>query len=137
MKKLTLLICLFSALAFTGCRNNQVGDEALIIGKWQVMKSDVYSKDKDGKETKDTPLCFWEFTETKAIFRSSSTGNLDTPYELELEYKLTRNENNTLFFLFNGQVYTIHKLNQNEMEWEHLDFWGSGSSYYDYLKKVK
>ena len=137
MKKLTFLICLVSAIAFAGCKNNKVGDEAFIIGKWQVMKSDVYSKDKDGKETQNAPLCYWEFTETKAIFYSSSTGNLDTPYELELEYKLTRNENNMLFFLFNGQAYTIHKLNQNEMEWEHLDFWGSGNSYYDYLERVK
>ena len=121
-------------MVFTGCRNNSVGDETLIIGKWQVVKTDVYTGDR--KETKDVTNenVYWAFTQGTATYYAIDTDG--EPYDITLEYNLTRNGDNTLFFSFNGQVYTIEKLNKNEMEWSHLDFLG-GTSYYDYLKRVQ
>lgn len=134
MKKLLLLICLFGAMTFTGCKNNEVGDESLLIGKWQVVKTDLYTGYRKETINRTKENIYWVFTSLTATYCTVDKNG--EPYDLTLPCTFTRNDDNSLFYLFNGQVYTIEKLNQNEMELNHLDFLG-GATYYDYLKRVK
>lgn len=134
MKRIAFIICLLSAMMFSGCRNNSVGDETLIIGKWQVVKTDLYTGNRNETMDMSKENVYWVFTPVTATYYAIDTDG--EPYDITLEYKLTRNGDNTLFFTFNGQVYTIEKLNKNEMEWSHTDILG-GAAYYDYLKRVQ
>ena len=148
MKKFSLLMCLVSAMVLTGCKNNQVGDEALLMGKWKIVKVRITGNQGAGIETSSAVLDdnqTWEFTEKNAIYRAQDSTN--TPYERNWLYKLNRQKNNTLLIEFNGlatgeeigkQPISIHKLTATEIEWEHVYYGGDEGplTIYEYLKRT-
>ena len=144
MKKITLLMYTVCTLLLTGCKNNQVGDEALLIGKWQVMSGKTYSATNSAinGETRDVSEynMTWEFTESTATY--AQDGKETTPWL----YKLIRQDDNTLRLEMGGLVtgeeigrlpYTIRKLTSSEMEWEHTFVGVTGTTItHEFLKKI-
>ena len=144
MKKLTFMMCTVCAMILTGCKNNQVGDEALLIGKWQVMSCKSYSATNSANhgEAQDVSEynMTWEFTETTATYVQD--GKETTPWL----YKLIRQDDNTLRLEMGGLVtgeeigrlpYIIRKLTDTEMEWEYTITGVAGPiTTQEYLKKI-
>ena len=131
-------------LLLTGCKNNQVCDEALLIGKWQVMSGKTYSATDSAinGETRDVSEynMTWEFTESTATYAQDGKGT--TPWL----YKLIRQDDNTLRLEMGGLVtgeeigrvpYIIRKLTDTEMEWEYTITGVAGPiTTQEYLKKI-
>ena len=147
MKKITLL-CALCAVILTGCKN-QVGDEALLIGKWQIGKVKITGNQGAGVETsiaadRTNDNLTWEFTEKTAIYRAKDSNN--TPYSQEWLYQLSRQNDNTLLIEFNGLVtgedigklpICIHKLTSSKLEWERVYYGDEGPlTHYEYLKRI-
>lgn len=147
MKKITLL-CALCAIMLTACKN-QVGDEALLIGKWQIGKVKITGNQGAGVETsiaadRTNDNLTWEFTEKTAIYRAKDSNN--TPYSQEWLYKLSRQNDNTLLIEFNGLVtgedigklpICIHKLTSSKLEWERVYYGDEGPlTHYEYLKRI-
>lgn len=144
MKKLTFMMCTVCAMIFTGCKNNQVGDEALLIGKWQVMSCKSYSATNSANhgEAQDVSEynITWEFSESTAVY--AQDGNETTRWQ----YKLLRQNDNTLRLEFTGfstgeeigrVPYIIRKLTDTEMEWEYTITGVAGPiTMQEYLKKI-
>lgn len=144
MKKLTFMMCTVCAMILTGCKNNQVGDEALLIGKWQVMSCKSYSATNSANhgEAQDVSEynITWEFSESTAVYVQD--GNETTRWQ----YKLLRQNDNTLLLEFTGfstgeeigrVPYIIRKLTDTEMEWEYTITGVAGPiTMQEYLKKI-
>lgn len=143
MKKLIFMMCAVCTLILTGCKNNPVGDEALLIGKWQVMSCESYSTTNSANHSEKQDVSeshiTWEFTESTATFKLD---NIETPWI----YQLHRQNDNTLLIEFNGLVsgeeismtpFTIRKLTDSEMEWEYTLTGVAGPiTTQEYLKKI-
>ena len=143
MKKIIYLF-VASVMLFTACKNNQVGDETLLIGKWQIMSCKSYSATNSANhgEAQDVSEynMTWEFTETTATYAQDGKGT--TPWL----YKLIRQDDNTLRLDMGGLVtgeeigrlpYTIRKLTSSEMEWEHTFVGVTGTTItHEFLKKI-
>ena len=143
MKKIIYLF-VTSVMLFTACKNNQVGDEALLIGKWQIMSCKFYSATNSANygEAQDVSEynMTWEFTETTATYAQDGKGT--TPWL----YKLIRQDDNTLRLEMGGLVtgeeicrlpYIIRKLTDTEMEWEYTITGVAGPiTTQEYLKKI-
>lgn len=139
MKKLTFMMCTVCTMILTGCKNNPVGDEALLIGKWQIMSSNSanHGEAQDVSEYNIT----WEFSESTAVY--AQDGNETTRWQ----YKLLRQNDNTLLLEFTGfstgeeigrVPYIIRELTDTEMEWEYTIIGFAGPiTTQEYLKKIK
>jgi len=143
MKKIIYLF-VTSVMLFTACKNNPVGDEALLIGKWQIMSCKSYSATNSANhgEAQDVSEynITWEFSESTAVY--AQDGNETTHWQ----YKLLRQNDNTLLLEFTGFStgeepyrfpHTIRKLTDSEMEWEHTTTGVAGPiTMQEYLKKI-
>ncbi len=143
MKKIIYLF-VASVMLFTACKNNQVGDETLLIGKWQIMSGKSYSATNSANhgEAQDVSEynMTWEFTETTATYAQDGKGT--TPWL----YKLIRQDDNTLRLDMGGLEtgeeigrvpYNIRKLTDYEMEWEYTITGVAGPiTTQEYLKKI-
>ena len=137
-------MCAVCTMILTGCKNNPVGDEALLIGKWQIMSYKSYSATNSANhgEAQDVSEfnMTWEFTETTATY--AHDGKETTHWS----YKLIRQDDNTLLLEFTGfstgeeigrLPYIIRKLTDTEMEWEYTITGVAGPiTAQEYLKKI-
>ncbi len=152
MKKILLLMCAVGAMVLAGCKNNQVGDEALLVGKWQVKERKTTSNDGTGMQTHTVDMTddhlVWIFTEGTASYSGKNSVEYSIPFPDQMFYELSRQSDNTIWVTFKGGMtgeslfnenitITIHNLTSTEMEWEIVQKGGFEGpiTTYEHMKK--
>ena len=131
MKNMILFTSLITAFTFISCNKTQIGDEKLIIGKWELLtpagdQHKVYVFEENLMKPSFTNQEVW-------VYFLSHQNN-----KLVITFKGKLNEKNNVIEEIARTPITIVNLNASEMEWEYeIGGFGNSSIVHEYLKKIE